>query len=191
MSKCHVCDQPTEENCHSCGQPVCSNHSSAKAHNCTETTNVNVVQGNRTNVRIEDSVAHTVNIGGSNNSDTEHGFDQLEKAVRLKTQMDSPSINSDSQRPNAALVAKALEQASDLKASAVNPESDREELLRRINRLSTLIDESENISGGKLEDVEDAHAVLQDLKKPSLSHKERIRLRDAMASLEDELHVLL
>lgn len=137
-----------------------------------------------------DSADADVGSGGSG-VDT----DRLSELVDLKARMDADSsagtdssTGTDDPGESTAVV-KALEQASELKAAATDPSTEREDLTARVDRLVELIDRIDDVSGEALRNVADVEAALSDTRTSRLSEAERRRLRNAVDELEDELHV--
>lgn len=187
MVECHVCNRPAKEDCPACGLSVCSEHRGVNRHNCSEPSRSDVVSGDQTEVRIENSVA-SVNIDGEKKPDADTDVKQLERLAELKRRMDTDASSDPS---CSVLLTKALEQASELKTAAADSSTDREELVRRIDRLDGVIEDLDDVSGQDLAEVGDSQAILQNMGATPLSDEERMRLRDAVASLEDEIHTLL
>lgn len=144
------------------------------------------------------AVVGSVSVKGSgsrsadaSNGDSDPGVDvtRIDDLVDLKVRMDADSSTGSAVATRSTMLAKALEQASALKAAATDPSTDREELTGRINRLVEVIDRIDNVSGRALRDIADVEAALGDARASQLSESERRRLREAVDSLEDELHV--
>ncbi|ELZ39677.1 hypothetical protein C463_16916 [Halorubrum californiense DSM 19288] len=209
MDECHVCRAAATAECAACGRPVCESHSAVADHDCdphesasrkTDRTSVRIENSNETNVRIDNSQIGSVRVNGSGPTDDDAAgdsaagdsaadVDRLSELVDLKARMDadSPDESGDS-GPSTALV-KALEQASELKAAASDPSTEREDLTPRIDRLVDLIDRIDDVSGQALRNVADVEAALSDTRTSRLAEDERRRLRNAVEELEDELHV--
>jgi hypothetical protein len=189
MGSCAVCGTDTDTSCVICGDYVCSSHSNPERHRCQSTgTTVDEVS-NTVEVEFTDNSVGSVNIGGnSNQSDSSEESHSLEDLVKLKKQMDSD--NTGYQQDQVILI-KALEQASELKANAADGTISRTELVDDIDRLLKLIEEMDSVSANKLDTIETIQKVNEEGQSAELKKDERQKIRSAVETLEDELHLYL
>lgn len=188
MGSCTVCGTDTDLTCEDCSQYVCSKHSNTECHRCEDTDIPNQEVSNNVEINFENSVG-SVNLGGgSDQSDSSSDGNSLEDLVELKNKMNSSSSASPH---NQVTLAKALEQSSKLKANATDQAISRSQLVDEIDRLLSLIEKLNNVSGEQLETIETIQKVSEQGQSASLTEAEREKIRMAVATLEDELHILL
>lgn len=211
-TECPACGRPVCESHSAVADHDCDPHESAsresdrtsvRIDNSNE-ANVRVENTNETNVRIDNSQVGSVRVNGSGSTADEAGagdadeagaggsdadIDRLSDLVDLKARMDADPSDGPGDATGSTALVKALEQASELKAAASDPSSEREDLTARIDRLVDLIDRIDDVSGEALRNVADVEAALSDTRTSRLSEAERRRLRNAVEELEDELHV--
>ncbi|TKX74751.1 hypothetical protein EXE46_07755 [Halorubrum sp. GN11_10-6_MGM] len=205
MQECHACRAAATAECSACGRPVCESHAAVVDHDCdpresaprkNDRTSVEIDNSSETNVRIDNSQIGSVRVNGSGPTDddavaddSDVDVDRLSDLIDLKARMDEGSSGEPDEGRRSTAAVKALEQASELKAAATDPSTEREDLTARIDRLVGLIDRIDDVSGQELRDVADVEAALGDMRTSRLSEAERRRLRNAVEALEDELHV--